>query len=167
MDLLQQLTFGHPQWTRTVSQECEDKESQLNLPGMYQEAQNIFGEPLVPQDDEHVPIRSLRQQMASAGEHHDKHLGEAEAVTIIERRQLNAIFVTDDTQVPVMAEFPCITSWELLALGLKRQMTDRCTVTQMRSTLLQAGRVHVEEIKDVDRFNDWLQQHCSPKPRPR
>lgn len=81
-------------------------------------------------------------------------------MTIIKRRRLNAIFVTDDYKARPFAEgFQCVDTWSLISVGLKLGILDRDRVREMRETLLfhkRISRHHRREIYVAQRFEKWL-----------
>lgn len=156
MPLLDTLTRKRGQWTATIRQECIRKETDLNLPQLASAAEGVFGDPLFPEEDEHRAIRDLRALMAKPGDHRDQHLGEAETVVILERRALNAVFITDDSHVQEFTQKTCITSWDLLGHGLRSGDVTEDQVRSMRATLLTLKRVHIDEVRDRARFETWL-----------
>lgn len=160
--LLDTLTRKRGHWTATIQHECIRKEADLNLPNLVTAAEGVFGDPLVPHDDEHRAIRDLRTLMAKPGDHRDQHLGEAETVIILERRALNAVFITDDSHVQDFTGKPCITSWDLLGHGLRSGDVTEDQVRFIRSTLMARHRVHVREVRHEHRFENWL---ADRKPR--
>lgn len=156
MPLLDTLTRKRGQWTATIRQECIRKEDDLELPQLAAAAEGVFGDPLYPDEDEHRAIRDLRALMARPGDHRDQHLGEAETVVILERRALNAIFITDDSHVQEFTHKTCITSWDLLGHGLQLGDVTEGQIRSMRGMLLAQRRVHINEVKDAASFEMWL-----------
>jgi hypothetical protein len=63
-----------------------------------EDAGNIFGKPLLPDAAELQDARIMRDQLAGPGDTGTAHLGEAETLAIITRRQLVCFFVTDDRE---------------------------------------------------------------------
>lgn len=156
MPVLETLVSGRGRWTATIERECMRKERDLSLPDLASVAAGIFGDPLIPHREEHRAIRDLRILMASPGDHRDQHLGEAETITILEHRGLHAVFITDDSHVQEFTTTKCITSWDLLGYGLKAGSTTEAEIRAMRTTLLNAQRVHRPEIRSAQRFEQWL-----------
>jgi hypothetical protein len=91
MDLLSRLANGNGRWCATVSIECARS---ARVPGLaaLDDAPEIFGEPLFPDDAELQDVRVLRDELASPGDQPSKHLGEAETLAIVARRHLNCFF---------------------------------------------------------------------------
>ncbi len=102
MDLLSRLTNGNGRWCATVASECA---ASARLPeiGALDDADEIFGEPLYPDEAEHQDLRILRDQLAGPGDPPAKHLGEAETIAIVVRRELKCFFVTDDREAARLA----------------------------------------------------------------
>jgi hypothetical protein len=99
MDLLARLANGNGQWCATVARECARSARVAGLAAL-NDAGSIFGEPLLPNAVELQDARIMRDQLASPGDSRTAHLGEAETLAIITRRQLVCFFVTDDRKRP-------------------------------------------------------------------
>ena len=154
--LLQEIIGDRGTWTQTIRGECRRKERDYDIVGTADAVEVIFGQPLRPDDDEHRQVRALRASMSKPNEHPDKHLGEAEYITIIEQRRISALIVTDDHDVSRHTGAPCITSWDLIGLGVRKKVISDSTARDMRDRLLAQNRVHVAEIRDPSRFEAWL-----------
>lgn len=161
ISLLHAIVGERGTWTQTIRGECRRKERDFDIEGTADAVEEFFGDPLWPDDAEHKSIRSLRATLAKPHEHPDKHLGEAELITIIEHRGLNALIVTDDQDVAPHTGAPCITSWDLIGLGIKKRVIDEPTARRMRTRLLQEKRVHIHEIRDASMFEVWLADKLS------
>lgn len=173
MDCLKEILQGKGTWTATVQRECDGRgPSNYGLSDLGYAAELVLGEPVFPSDDEHVQIRRLRWEMAFAealdvdvaeqnmknGD--DKHLGEAETITIIQRRMLKAIFVTDDFRARPFAEgIKCIDTWSLVSVGLRLEILNEERVRAMRERLMSLNRIsrnHRREIFDAVKFEEWI-----------
>lgn len=173
MDCLKEILQGRGTWTATVQRECDGRgPSNYGISGLGYAAELVLGEPVFPSDDEHVQIRRLRWEMAFAealdvdvaeqnmknGD--DKHLGEAETITIIQRRMLKAIFVTDDFRARPFAEgIKCIDTWSLVSVGLRLEILNEERVRAMRERLMSFNRIsrnHRREIFDAVKFEEWI-----------
>src|SRR6185312_1176366 len=86
IDLLERLANGNGRWCATVATECAESATRPELATLTG-AREIFGEPLFPDAAEHQDVRLLRDQLASPGDPPTRHLGEAETIAIIVRRQ--------------------------------------------------------------------------------
>src|SRR5699024_4480533 len=113
--VLVRLLLENVRWTATFRAECQRKEQELGLPGLVDAAEELLGDPLYANEEEHAAIRHLRRQMSAPGDHPQQHLGEAESLTIIQKRRLRAVFVTDDrAAVGWAAPIECVGTWKLL-----------------------------------------------------
>ncbi|KAB1642549.1 hypothetical protein [Gulosibacter chungangensis] len=130
----------------------------MNLPGLRAEAESVLGDPIVPHGSEHRSIRGLRILMAEPDDHADQHLGEAEAITILEHRRIHAVFITDDSKVSKHTNVPCVMTWDLLGIGLVRGIIEPERVRQIRTKLLQVRRVHLAHIRDETQFERWIEE---------
>ncbi|MFZ2243098.1 MAG: hypothetical protein WAV90_26680 [Gordonia amarae] len=103
MDLLETLVGQNGRWCRTVSEECDDWSRKPNLADM-QRAHDIFGEPLAPENPrEHATMLRYRDMLRTPGQPWTQNLGEAETLAIIECRNIQVLFVTDDQSVGRLA----------------------------------------------------------------
>lgn len=147
MPLLAGLVGNNGQWCGTVAAECARSSIEPGL-GSMQDAQQIFGEPLLPQSrQEHVDTQTIRLSFVKPGDGPKRHLGEAETLSIITNRQLVALFVTDDGEASTRAQsygISTCTTWDLLRLAVK---TNRLTV--------------VEAWRDVHTLNGHLRKNVN------
>lgn len=114
-----------------------------------------------PEDQEHRAIRELRREMAAPGDAPDQHLGEAEVITLVRKRNLNALFVTDDAGARRHAqETPrCVDTWDILRLAKRKGLLIRSDMMQFRSTLRFHHRVRPGSfIHNADAFTKWLDE---------
>lgn len=167
MEVLQALTGGNAFWTSTLRRECLHRElvgtapGELRLDGLVAAADAILGEPIAPEEDEHRPIRDLRQQMARPGEHPDQHLGEAEVIVVVQKRRWDAIFVTDDGGARRFAAGSprCIDSWDLLKAAQRRGILLERDLWKARTDLKHHGRLGAKSaFIRPDAFREWLAQ---------
>ena len=88
MDLLERLANGNGRWCATVAIECAESAKRPELAAL-DGVGEIFGQPLFPDQAELQDIGVLRDQLASPGDRPTQHLGEAETIAIIIRRQMS------------------------------------------------------------------------------
>lgn len=95
-DLLTWFVRGRGAWTLSVAREASQSAQIPELAGMSRWSK-VFGKALVPNrielEDSYVIADQMRQPGDTAP---GKHMGEAEAIAIIVRRQIRAVFLTDD-----------------------------------------------------------------------
>jgi predicted nucleic acid-binding protein len=158
MDLLARLARGYGGWCATVASECGESARRPELSALTGAAE-IFGAPLFPDDDELKQTRLLRYQLAAPGDPDTKHLGEAETVAIVAKRQLNCYFVTDDEEARRLATLHCIPvadTWRLLKLACRKGWIDADTFWGYVLTLATNHRKIPYELKTRESFNKWL-----------
>ncbi|MDO5663258.1 MAG: hypothetical protein Q4G40_11220 [Brachybacterium sp.] len=147
------LFRGNVCWTGSIRAECVRKERRLELPGLVDAADRLLGEPLLPDPGEHVSIRQLRRQMASPGDHPQQHLGEAESITLIQKRRLRAIFVTDDRAAMSWADpIECVGTWRLLRLARRRDLVTSDQAQGLWQEFVNAGGTPPREIRTLSQF---------------
>lgn len=129
VDLLERLANSNGQWCASVEMECVKS---AKIPGLeaLTDVPAIFGEPLRPTAVEHSDARLIRDDLARPGDLRQQHLGEAETLAIITRRQINGIFVTDDSSARTVAArygVRTASTWELLRLATRVGFIDADT----------------------------------------
>lgn len=153
--VLGQLLRENVCWTGSIRTECARKERQLELPGLVDAADRLLGEPLLPEPSEHLSIRQLRRQMASPGDHPEQHLGEAESITLIQKRRLRAVFVTDDRAAMSWATpIECVGTWSLLRLARRRDLVTIDDATALWQEFVDAGGRPPSDIRTLKKFVD-------------
>lgn len=162
MDLLAQLVGTKGMWCLTVSEECDKSAKEPGLADLCQ-AHDIFGEPLVPEEQkEHLAVQRYRHMLRTAGQPVDqsKNMGEAETLALIECRGIRAIFVTDDGSVADVAPHndpQVVGTWIMLRAAHRAGFASADELWGYSRTLHAAGR-HTPPTGPFDRgaFNDWL-----------
>jgi predicted nucleic acid-binding protein len=122
MDLLARLANGNGRWCATVATECAESAKRPELAALTGAAE-IFGEPLFPTNAEYQDVRVLRDELAGPGDQPGKHLGEAETLAIVVRRQYACFFVTDDrdaTRLAAKHRVKAVNTWLLLSVAHRR-----------------------------------------------
>lgn len=158
MDLLERLANGNGQWCATVAIECAESAKRPELAAL-DSAQQIFGEPLFPDTAEHQAIRVLRDQLASPGDPPTRHLGEAETIAIITRRQLRCFFVTDDRSAALLATqngVSVVGTWHLLKVAYRKEWIDADTLWGYVLTLEGGSRGAPPGVWNRPSFDKWL-----------
>jgi predicted nucleic acid-binding protein len=158
MDLLSRLANGNGRWCATVSIECARS---ARVPGLaaLDDAPEIFGEPLFPDDAELQDVRVLRDELASPGDQPSKHLGEAETLAIVARRHLNCFFVTDDRDAARLANkhgVRAVDTWRLLSVAYRKDWLDADTLWGYVQTLQGRSRGAPRGVSDRLSFDKWL-----------
>lgn len=158
MDLLGRLAH-HGSWCATVASECDRSAQEPGL-GALSQAREIFGEPLRPDDAELLDARVLRQELAMPGDGPFHHLGEAETLAIVIRRQLTAIFVTDDkdaTRLATNNSVTVVSTWMLLRVAHRQGWVDADTLWGYVQTLQAGHRSMPPDVRDRPSFDKWLE----------
>lgn len=151
------LLRGNVRWTATIRTECQRKEQQLGLVGLVDAASELLGEPLIPEEGEHATIRQLRTQMASPGDHPQQHLGEAESITLIQKRSLRAVFVTDDGQATGWAApIDCVGTWRLIRFAHRRDLVTQSQAVRLWQSFVDSGGTPPHEIRTKALFEASL-----------
>lgn len=158
MDLLAKIVGENGAWCATVRFECRKGAS---IPGLetMSEAESIFGDPLFPEGAEHIDIELLQEQLRGPGDGDASHLGEAETITIIRRRQLAAAFVTDDADARRHAESEGIktyTTWQILKLAVATKNMSIPEFLGAYATLVAAKRGHPPCGRSQTDVRAWL-----------
>lgn len=159
MDLLGELINGRGTWCISVANECQKSANAVsNLADMTQ-APSIFGTPLHPDQVELIDTRTLRDSIASPGDAATKHLGEAETVAIISRRQIDGLFLTDDGDAQALAAhhgIAVVTTWDLLRLAYRVGKITQPVLAGYLRTLAAENRGRPPGVNDQTAFQAWL-----------
>jgi predicted nucleic acid-binding protein len=158
MDLLERLANGNGRWCATVSIECNESSRHTGLSALT-DAWDIFGEPLYPDRIEHQDTQLLRAELASPGDPARQHLGEAETLAIMLRRNVKGFFVTDDGEATRLATtngVPVVTTWRLLLVAGRKGWVDADTLWGYVQTLRRQGRGTPPGVHDRASFEKWF-----------
>lgn len=158
MDLLERLLNGKGKWCATVAQECDRSSVEPGLETM-REARDIFGEPLYPEDAEHLDTYMLRQRITQPDDHPQKSLGEAETLAIMSRRFMTGFFLTDDKEAIRLARehhIAVVTTWDLLRLAVRTKIVDADTLWGYVQTLRAQKRGTPPRVRDRLSFDLWI-----------
>lgn len=158
MDLLARLLNGKGKWCATVAQECDRSSIEPGLDAMKQ-AHSIFGDPLYPEDAEHLDTYMLRQRITQPDDHPQKSLGEAETLAIMSRRFMTGFFISDDREAMRLARehhIAVVTTWDLLRLAAKATFVDRDTLWGYVQTLKAQDRGTPSGVRSRPSFDAWV-----------
>jgi predicted nucleic acid-binding protein len=158
MDLLERLANGHGKWCASVASECHASAGQPGL-GALTAADAILGPPLYPDNAELIDAKLLRAELSSPGDHPHQHLGEAETLAIMIRRQVTGFFATDDrdaARLAVKHNVTVATTWLLLRMTSKQGWVDDDTLWGYIQTLGTHHRGGPTGVTDRASFNTWL-----------
>lgn len=102
-DLVEWIVRDQGAWGITVCRECA-RGAKVPGQGGMSRWRDLFGKPLAPTALELADAQVFAQQMRKPGENGPgKHMGEAETVAIVTRRELGATFLTDDNDARRLA----------------------------------------------------------------
>lgn len=91
--------------------------------------------------------------MASPGDHPQQHLGEAESITLIQKRRLRAVFVTDDRAAMSWAKpIDCVGTWRLLRLARRRGLVTMEEAKALWQEFVGAGGTPPSTIRTLSQF---------------
>jgi len=158
MDLLARLANGNGRWCATVRTECAESAKRPGLAAL-DGAAEIFGEPLFPDEVEHQDLRVLRDQLAAPGDRPAQHLGEAETIAIVRRRQLRCFFVTSDDGAARLATtngIRVVDTWHLLKVAYRAGWLDADTLWGYVLTIEGQGRGAPPGVWNRASFDEWL-----------
>ena len=155
--VLGELFGQRVRWTATIRRECERQEVKLALPGLVQAADALLGEALLPESGEHAAIRQLRQSMAAPEDHPDEHLGEAETITVIQRRGIEAVLVTDDRGAQRWASpIESVGTWKLIRLAVRRRDAGLDDAQRLWRAFVSAGGHPPQHVATQDALTRWV-----------
>lgn len=110
------------QWCNTVAVECGKSAGYPGLADL-NNAPAVFGAALEPDRAERIDTEVLRQQMAQPGDRITAHQGEAETIAIIQRRNIAAVFATDDNGAAAYARannILVVSTWDLIRIAHRK-----------------------------------------------
>jgi predicted nucleic acid-binding protein len=158
MDLLERLVSGNGRWCATVAAECAASARRPELAAM-RSARGIFGRPWFPDARELEDTRMLRDELAGPGENPHRHLGEAETIAIMLRRQVVGLFVTDDNDAVRLAtrhHVRVVRTWDLLKVAAREEFVEPDTLWGYVEKLRLHHRGHPPGVTDRPTFDKWL-----------
>jgi hypothetical protein len=165
MDLLERLA-KNPAWCASVADECARSSIEPDLADM-SDAQQIFGEPLIPNGPAELLLtQTYRQQLSRPGDPPYKNLGEAETLAIIHSRNIAAVFFTDDAGPAGLLNglgehgptLQTAGTWDLLRVAFRVGFVDSDTLWSYVAVLRSRGR-HLPPGMAARRrqdFDAWL-----------
>lgn len=157
IDLFELLVQGRGCWTHTISVECARSAAEPGLSDLERIA-DILGAPLIPNVIERQDTRLYRYRLAGPGDPETAHLGEAEALAIIARRRLPAVFVTDDRGARTLAreeKIPSYDTADLIRLLVRAGRIEVETAWTMIRLLRGRHRATGAAPGDLDGFRSW------------
>ncbi|MCM3883984.1 hypothetical protein [Frankia sp. R82] len=159
MDLLERLVNGNGRWCATVESECRRSAREPGL-DVLAAARRIFGSPWLPDPAELQDAMIMRDGLAGPGDSRHHHLGEAETLAIMSRRQVKGLFVTDDraaTRLATRNGITAITTWHLLKASVRSGMLKAETLWGYAITLRDYPRaIPTGVAEDRASFDTWL-----------
>jgi len=159
IDLLARIVGLNGRWCATVADECARSAREPGLAPL-QDVPAVFGKPLFPESQaEHSDVRTLRLELAKPGDSPHQHLGEAETLAIMTRRDLDAFFVTDDRGAARLATrfgVRVYTTWDLLRLTRHVKMVDPDTLWGYVQTLQGLERGSPSGVHNRRTFDVWV-----------
>jgi Predicted nucleic acid-binding protein, contains PIN domain len=157
VDLLEKLFSGNAQWTQTVESECAASSKRPGLSDLAR-VSGFMGDSLYPENEkERVDMLTIQTGFAGVGDGPTKHLGEAEALSIILNRQLEVQFVTDDKTAygyAVRNGISCMTTWDILKLCARIGWIDQATAWS-HVIVLRGNLTKYHELRSADAFRQW------------
>jgi hypothetical protein len=161
-DLLTWFLRGAGAWTIAIARECEKSAMVQDLGGMDYWS-SLLSTPLAPTPVELVDSKTIAERMRKPGETAPaKHMGEAETIAVITRRQIDAVFLTDDhdaARTAIAESIPVASTTKILALAEAKDRLLHAEARQCLARLRNFDRVlgnppsianydaHVEKLK--------------------
>lgn len=163
IQVLTRLVGTNGAWCGSIRYEARASATQPGLESI-RDVESTFGEPLFPETQrERIDVQLLRDSFAAPHDPPTKHLGEAETITLIESRQISAIFVTDDNAAAARANargIATLTSWDIFKLAAKNEIIEVDDAWDA-VTILNGWQRHYPCLKTRSSFRQW----CSaPEP---
>ena len=160
VDLFEALVGDNGSWTYTISEECS-KSAQMEGLSSLTRMHDILGEPLYPSRAERIDMLLIRERLALPNDPASKHLGEAEAIAILSKRELDAIFVTDDGTAKVLAvaevTIKAICTADLFRLAVRTGRVSFEVAWQCLGKLRLLGRGVGGKTRSEVEFRAWCE----------
>lgn len=87
----------------------------------------------------------------------DQHLGEAETIAIIQKRQLHALIAIDDEEAGKWADpVPCVGTWRLIKLARRRGDASPDEASRLWQIFVDAGGHLPYKIRTLPQFQTWI-----------
>ena len=121
--VLEVLLQGRGRWVSSVAAECERSADVVQLEDL-KDVPGILGAPIRSDPAERVDARAIQVRLREPGDASGKSFGESETIAVIVRRQLDAMFLTDDRgAIDYLAvehpEIKVFRTTDLLALAVR------------------------------------------------
>ena len=159
MGLLERILNGQGRWCATVQAECF-RSSQVDGLVALSGAPAIFGTAWFPETPaERLDIAVLRDRLAGPGDPRHAHLGEAETIALMTRRNVNGFFVTDDRAAARIADscgLRVIGTYHLLRVAGRVGMILPDELLAALATLRQNRRGGPVDVTDLPSLKRWL-----------
>ncbi len=158
VDLFGELVDGRGAWTNAIAEECARSARQPGLEALAR-IPVLLGAPLMPTKSERIDTLALRQQMADPFDPPHRHLGEAEAITMIAARGIAAAFVTDDggaRREAAKHRIPLATTGDLLRLAVRVSKIDPGDGWDLVLELRRLGRKVPSMPGDRGHYDHWV-----------
>jgi hypothetical protein len=128
------------------------------------EAGSFLGDPIFPTPREAIDAEGIRAQFSIPGDNDEKHLGEAETMSIIlNRHRGEAVILTDDKAALRFAKAEGIrrlTTWDVIKMAVRtNHITPSEAWTYARA--LRAFRTGYDEVSSWDAFRAWCDSPSS------
>ena len=123
ISVLEGLLQGRGRWVSSVAAECERSAELVQLEDL-KNVPEILGAPIRSDRAERVDARAIQIRLRAPGDPSGRSFGESETITVIVRRQLDAMFLTDDRgAIDYLAvghpEIKVFRTTDLLALAVR------------------------------------------------
>lgn len=144
-DILECFLDSRGAWTIAISRECERSSKKPGL-GAITSWNALLPSPLIPTRTELIDANTIAEQMRKPGETDPaKNMGEAETIAVITRRQIEAVFLTDDhgaaSRASVEPLIQVASTTKILALAEVAGHISHSEARQCLATLQDMGRV--------------------------
>lgn len=170
-DLLKWFVRRNGCWTVSLARECAKSAQVRGLERMANWA-DILNKPIAPGPAELVDARVIAEQMRKPGETSSTtHMGEAETIAVIRRRQLKAVFLTDDhdaARAAVGASIDVACTTKIIALAEVMGQLSNAEARAHLAALCNLGRV-LGNPPFIAEYDDYVarakrSRHTQPPP---
>jgi len=159
LDVLERVLNGRGRWCATVASECF-RSSRVEGLAALRRAPAIFGDPWFPETPvERLDVLVFRDRLAGPGDPPHAHLGEAETIALMARRNVSGFVVTDDrgaARIATHSGIKVIGTYDLLRLAGRVDIISPEDLLRAVVTLRQKGRGGPVEVNDLPSLHRWM-----------
>jgi len=153
-NIVEWFVRGRGNWALSVARECGKSSQWAGLDMAAWSA--VFGKPLAPTQSELVDARTIAERLRKPGDSSPaQHMGEAESIAIIKKRNIEAVFLTDDhdaARTAIAENIEVASTTRILAIAdafgrVSHLEARRCVEDLLKQNRVLGNRLAVSEFE--------------------